>query len=59
MSSDIKYDHDRDDYQEPNENQYSRSNEAQRRRTAKSHKRAKAPQSVNGLHRRRRRKMSW
>ena len=29
------------------------------RRTANGHRRAKSPQSVNGIHRRRRRKISW
>ena len=61
MSSDIQYDHDREDYAEEQDLRYTRSNDAKSRRTPanKSHKRAKSPQSVNGLHRRRRRKMSW
>lgn len=36
-----------------------RFDSAQRRRPAMGRRRGKAPQSFNGIHRRRRRKMSW
>ena len=59
MSSDIQYEHEREDYSDQSGARYSRDNISQRRRTAQSRRRAKSPQSVNGLHRRRRKKISW
>ena len=59
MSNDIQYDYDQEDYSEQNKARYARRGETQSRRTNALQKRGKAPQSVNGMHRRRRRKMSW
>lgn len=36
-----------------------RASSSERRRPVAGRKRGKTPQSVNGIHRRRRRKMSW
>jgi hypothetical protein len=38
---------------------FERIDNAQRRRPAMGRRRGKAPQSFNGIHRRRRRKLAW
>ena len=59
MSNDIQYEYDQEDYSEQNKPRYVRSNELQTQRARAPRKRDKSPQLVNGIHRRRRRKMSW
>ena len=59
MSNEVHYDHDREEYADDNVARYVRTSKSQRSRTPMSRKRSKSPQSVNGLHRRRRRKMTW
>ncbi len=60
MSNENNYDHAYDSYGKENAPRRVRTaaNSANRRNTPTT-RRGKSPQSVNGLHRRRRRKMSW
>ncbi|MCA9234010.1 MAG: hypothetical protein KDA44_00965 [Planctomycetales bacterium] len=62
MSHSHNYEVDDMDYQGTQGEGYrrsDRSSDSKDRRPAHGRKRGKAPQSVNGIHRRRRRKMSW
>ena len=63
MSHSHNYESEDMDYQGGSMDRFSRrstdSSDAQRRPTHTSRRRGKSPQSVNGIHRRRRRKMSW
>ena len=59
MSIDHSYEHDDIDYGRQNSPNKKRQAQEERTRTAASRRRAKSPQSVNGIHKRRRRKMSW
>jgi hypothetical protein len=47
------------DYVTDNFRSIERSDMGQRRRPTMGRRRGKAPQSFNGIHRRRRRKMNW
>ncbi|MAT69207.1 MAG: hypothetical protein CMJ58_06740 [Planctomycetaceae bacterium] len=62
MSHSHLYECDDMDYQGGDREGYRRSDrtsDSKSRRPAHGRKRGKSPQSVNGIHRRRRRKMSW
>ncbi len=60
MSSEQSYDHDVDAYGEDNSfTRTKRQSVSTRRRPVQGRGRGKSPQSVNGLHKRRRRKIAW
>jgi hypothetical protein len=59
MSTENSYDHGSESYGSDNFQRLGRAGDAKRARPVQGRKRGKAPQSVNGLHRRRRRKISW
>ncbi|TWT88556.1 hypothetical protein Mal64_20400 [Pseudobythopirellula maris] len=54
-----EYDNDQHAYGADRFNNSGENRPSKSRRSAQTSRRAKSPQSVNGLHRRRRRKMSW
>ncbi|MGL4512108.1 MAG: hypothetical protein ACRCT8_03400 [Lacipirellulaceae bacterium] len=59
MSTEQSYDHSQESYGSDSFPREVRDGAAKRARPVQGRKRGKTPQSVNGLHRRRRRKMSW
>ena len=59
MSSELSYNNEIDNYGEQSFTRANRPNAAKRVRPTQGRKRGKSPQSVNGIHKRRRRKMSW
>lgn len=60
MSSEQSYDHDVNAYGEDNSfNRTKRASVSARRRPVQGRGRGKSPTSVNGLHKRRRRKIAW
>lgn len=59
MSIDHSYEHDDIEYGRNSSPNKKRTDETERSRPTLSRRRAKSPQSVNGIHKRRRRKMSW
>lgn len=59
MSTDHRYEHDEQDYGRKAFTRTKREGAPTSMRSSKSQTRGKSPQSVNGMHKRRRRKMSW
>ncbi|MEN0110815.1 MAG: hypothetical protein AAF805_08830 [Planctomycetota bacterium] len=59
MSTENQYDHEENSYGSNRFASESRPGTSSRRRPAQGRRRGKGPQSVNGMHKRRRRKMSW
>ncbi|MEQ8849107.1 hypothetical protein [Botrimarina sp.] len=59
MSTDHSYGHDDFEYGRNSSPSKKRAGETERSRPTLSRRRGKSPQSVNGIHKRRRRKMSW
>ncbi len=59
MSTDHSYEHDEQDYSHNSFPSKKRKSDAEATRPTMGRKRGKSPQSVNGMHKRRRRKMSW
>lgn len=58
MSIEQDYDHEIDSYSRETFKRNTRESSSSKR-TAPQSRRRKSPQSVNGLHKRRRRKMTW
>lgn len=59
MSTENQYDHDDPSYGRDSFSRESRTGASDRRRPVQGRRRGKSPQSVNGMHKRRRRKMNW
>lgn len=59
MSTDHSYEHDDVNYGSNSFNSKKRETVSERNRPTQGRRRGKSPQSVNGIHKRRRRKMSW
>ena len=59
MSSELSYEHDDQDYGKQSFSTPKRKGVSERAKPAMGRRRGKGPQSVNGIHKRRRRKMSW
>lgn len=59
MSTDNSYDHSEESYGRDTFSRIKREGSEQRSKPIQGRRRGKGPQSVNGIHKRRRRKMSW
>lgn len=59
MSTDISYERDDQDYGHNSFPSKKRQTASERTQPVQGRRRGKGPQSVNGIHKRRRRKMSW
>ncbi|TWT95359.1 hypothetical protein Pla108_35060 [Botrimarina colliarenosi] len=61
MSTDHRYEHDDQEYGRNSfkHEHHTEGGATERTRPTLGRRRAKSPQSVNGIHKRRRRKMSW
>lgn len=59
MSTDHSYERDEQDYSHNSFPSEKRQSASERARPTQGRRRGKSPQSVNGIHKRRRRKMSW
>ena len=59
MSIDHSYEHDEQQYGSQSFRSKRKSKTSEANRPVQGRRRGKSPQSVNGIHKRRRRKMSW
>jgi len=59
MSTDHSYEHDDQEYGHNSFPSKKRDSKSERTAPTQGRKRGKSPQSINGIHKRRRRKMSW